>query len=179
MIAITAHDFQFEMVLRSANDARNAKQSIDQCVKKTRSVDHTSGSLCRRTAPAECRRGRWSRCASACSRHWLMKEPSSSCSSQHQPSVIHRMCWNDETHVGLYHPRVIQRHSVTASLKIIKTSWWWFIWVSQPEAGLQRIHTYMHTYSTSKLGLYIKYIYTVKSASGAGSSKVNTVWKSS
>jgi len=36
-------------------------------------------------------------------------------------------------------------------------------------------HSYGHTYSKGKLGLYIKYIYTVKSASGAGSSKVNTV----
>ena len=36
-------------------------------------------------------------------------------------------------------------------------------------------NAYMHTYSKGKLGLYIKYIHTVKSAGGAGNSKVNTV----
>jgi len=46
-------------------------------------------------------------------------------------------------------------------------------WVWQPQAGLQRIHTYIQR----KLGLYIKYIYTVKSAS-AESSIVNTAWNS-
>jgi len=50
-------------------------------------------------------------------------------------------------------------------------------WVWQPEAGLQRIHTYIHT--VKKLGLYIEYIHTIKSASGAGSSKVSTAWKNS
>ena len=49
----------------------------------------------------------------------------------------------------------------------------YLVW--QPEAGLQRMHTYTDTHSKGKLGLYIKYIHTVKSASGAGSSKVNTV----
>jgi len=51
-------------------------------------------------------------------------------------------------------------------------------WVWQPEDGLQRIRTYRHTYS-KKLGLYIEYIHAIKSASGAGSSKVSTVWKNS
>jgi len=46
-------------------------------------------------------------------------------------------------------------------------------WVWQPEAGLQRLHTDIHT--VKKLGLYIEYIYTIKSASGTGSSKVSTV----
>jgi len=44
--------------------------------------------------------------------------------------------------------------------------------------GWIKTYTYRHTCS-KKLGLYIEYIHTIKSASGAGSSKVSTVWKNS